>query len=283
MRKVKSEKRKKSGMGMLTLGLALTGICSVLFYGISSSVLAMELNKTETIPTVYPVSAKEKTEITVPPANFTLLDDALIESHEAKSNELTKKEAAQTGVAMVEKLFGLDLDGAYVYMGYYEATEDFPRNSWSADIRLSDKERKPEDTSYSFSLDAVTGEFFTVSGSRTLNIKTELGMNSSLVNDTEFQNLVQKFVEDHQLLKAAVGRVEYNCQGYSSNDPDITFYVYDENGERVNITFSRYDKTFKGIEFESSIRITERMLEKMLEEEPQAIPGVSEVENVQAN
>lgn len=261
MRKVKSDKRKKSGMGMLALGLALTGICSVLFYGISSSVLAMELNKTETIPTVYPVSAKEKTEITVPPANFTLLDDALIESHEAKSNELTKKEAAQTGVAMVEKLFGLDLDGAYVYMGYYEATEDFPRNSWSADIRLSDKERKPEDTSYSFSLDAVTGEIFTVSGSRTLNIKTELGMNSSLVNDTEFQNLVQKFVEDHQLLKAAVRRVEYNCQGYSSNDPDITFYVYDENGERVNITFSRYDKTFKGIEFEPSIRITERMLE----------------------
>ena len=48
--------------------------------------------------------------------------------------DLTMEEAAQKGAQYLESLYGLDLEGAYVYMMYSPGTVTFPRAFWCADV-----------------------------------------------------------------------------------------------------------------------------------------------------
>ena len=64
-----------------------------------------------------------------------------------------------------------------------------------------------------------------------------------------------------------VDRVEYNCQGYSGNDPTIAVDVIGENGESVNMSFSRYDQMFLGLITDTSRTVTESALERTVGEE----------------
>lgn len=59
---------------------------------------------------------------------------------------------------------------------------------------------------------------------------------------------------------------DYNSQGYSSNDPTITIDVYGVSGERVSITFSRYDRAVLGISLDANEKIME-MMQKLWEQD----------------
>lgn len=261
------KKRKQGRIRMLVSAFALTGVCSALAYGISSSVLAMELSRKETIPTSYPV-AEEQTKNAensknkeMGPVDYKVLADELYGNEQPGKNELGMEDAAQMGVNMIEQLYDVDLKDAYVYMGYSAGTITFPRAFWSGDIRLTDAERKPGDICYGFSIDAVTGEYFNGSMDRNIQAQASLGLDSSLENSSgEFAQAAVAFVNSKGLLRTPAAKVEYHCQGYAGNDPDITFLVYGEDGERVNVTFSRYDKAFKGFLSESSLTISEKAL-----------------------
>lgn len=251
-------KEKHSGLKLLAGALVLTGTCSALFYGVSSSVLAMELGKAESLPgasTVY--STPGRTEGTASEkAHYTVKEDSLA-NEKATANDLTLDEAAAIGVKLLEHLFETTLDDAYVYMSYYSGTETFPRAFWSGDVRMTGEQRTPDNTAYSFSIDAVTGEYMDASYSRRLQEDVALGADSSLSDSPDYKNLAQEFTKEKELLRTEVSKVEYNCQGYSDNDPDITFQVYGQDNDRVILTFSRYDKIFKGMITGSSLDITE--------------------------
>ena len=73
--------------------------------------------------------------------------------------------------------------------------------------------------------------------------------------------MARKKTEECKLMDSSVDRVEYNCQGYSGNDPTISVDVIGENGEIVNMSFSRYDQTFLGFITDTSRRITESALD----------------------
>lgn len=270
---------------MMLSAAVITGVVAGTFFLVSNSAVAMEIGRTENFQTVYP----EEQEVASDTLNTlkaqetltcTILDDPLAGGEEPTANELTKEEAALIGVKMVEEIYEVNLDDAFVYMSYDASTGHYPRACWSGDIRMTDKKRTPGDTCYSFSIDAVTGEYHLTAYGRVLEVDVPLGADSSLKESDDFKDLAKSFVEEHQLLNAPVSKVEYNCQGYASNDPDITFYVYAEDGERVNITFSRYDKKVKGIMFEASIRIIEMILNDDTGE--YYSPEEAEVESVEA-
>ena len=55
-------------------------------------------------------------------------------------------------------------------------------------------------------------------------------------------------------------------RSYSGNDPTITVDVIGENGEIVNMSFSRYDQMFLGLITDTSQKITESALDNLSEE-----------------
>lgn len=186
--------------------------------------------------------------------------------------DLTMEEAAEAGRQYLGNLFGLDLEGAYVYMSYNPGTETFPRAFWSGDV-LFQKEQKPESTRWTYMIDAVTGELFNIGYDRQLDIIVPLGNDEALEKDySAYAELAQKKVEECKLIDSPIERVEYNCQGYAGNDPTIAVDVIGKNGEIVNMDFSRYDQTFLGLITDTSRRITESAFDS----------AVGEVESVEA-
>ena len=186
--------------------------------------------------------------------------------------DLTMEEAAEAGRQYLGNLFGLDLEGAYVYMSYNPGTETFPRAFWSGDV-LFQKEQKPESTRWTYMIDAVTGELFNIGYGRQLDVNVPLGYDKALEKDySVYAELAQKKAEEYKLIDSPIDRVEYNCQGYAGNDPTIAVDVIGKNGEIVNMDFSRYDQTFLGLITDTSRRITESAFDS----------AVGEVESVEA-
>ena len=117
------------------------------------------------------------------------------------------------------------LEGAYVYMHYNPGTVTFPRAFWAGDV-LFQKEQKPESTRWTYMIDAVTGELFNICYGRQLDVSVSLAYDPALEKDYHlYAELAQKKTEECKLLDSPVDRVEYNCQGYSGNDPTITVDV----------------------------------------------------------
>ena len=142
-------------------------------------------------------------------------------------------------------------------MSYNPGTETFPRAFWSGDV-LFQKEQKPESTRWTYMIDAVTGELFNICYARQLDVKVSLGYDKALEKDYSiYAQLAKKKVKKCKLIDSPIERVEYNCQGYSGNNPTIAVDVIGKNGEIVNMDFSRYDQTFLGLITDTSRRISE--------------------------
>lgn len=73
----------------------------------------------------------------------------------------------------------------------------------------------------------------------------------------EYAQLAKQIAEKCNLLSGPIARVEYGCQGYTGNDPDIAMNVLGENGEIAVISFSRYDQTLLGILTNSACEVQE--------------------------
>lgn len=230
-----------------------------------------DMGRTERIPTVYNLPAAAQSQ-TAPEgyskASYTAVSDPLEYYRDKKpaENDLTQEEAAEIGAQLLWRLFEVRLDGATVYMGYDNGTETFPRAFWSGDVRFGTT-RRPEDNCYTFMIDAVTGEGFSAAYGRTLSVKVDLGLDAALAKDPgEYMKLAKEFAEKKNLVGGAVKECDYNSQGYSSNDPTITIDVYGVSGERVSITFSRYDRAVLGISLNANEKIME-MMQKLWEQD----------------
>lgn len=283
--------KQKNILKLAAATAAIIGAGTILFYSVSEVTLAANEGKVETVATTYQVPDSSETVLPVQgekeetkdekkeanreekvKANYTVSLDSLNTGTPADT-DLTMEEAAETGAQYLRNLFGLDLDGAYVYMSYFPGTQTFPRPFWSSDV-LFQKEQKPESTRWTYMIDAVTGELFDICYGRQLAVSVPLGYDAALEKDHSlYTELAKKKVEECRLTDSPVDRVEYNCQGYSGNDPTITVDVIAENGEIVNLTFSRYDQAFLGLITDTSRRVSESALEHL----------AGETENVEAD
>ena len=265
--------KQKNILKLTAATFAVIGAGTILFNAAAETVMAANAGKAEAVATSYPVPGNPKTMPT---------DSAATEESSKKANyhvsmdrlntgtptdvDLTMEEAAESGAAHLKNVFGLDLENAFVYMIYNPGTETFPRAFWSGDV-LFEEAQTPESTRWTFMVDAVTGELFNIGYSRHLDANPSLDFDAALEkNYGIYAELAKKKVEECGLIDGPIDSVEYNCQGYAGNDPDITVSVIGINGEIVNVCFSRYDQTFLGLITDTSGRISESALNQILDQ-----------------
>lgn len=250
----------------------LIGASTMVFQGLTQTVAAAEYNKTNTVPTNY-VSYMDQSYSTAKnslpegykKANYTVRDIGLdyYRNQTPTSKDMAKKDAAEIGAQALWSVYGLNLEGQVVEMGYQPATNDLPRSRWYADVLINGER------SYSFEVDSVTGDLFAVTHSRTLDKKVSVAYDAALAkNPQEYAALAKKTAEKLDVVHGTVTSAEYNCQGYGNNDPDITFVIKGENGELASMTFSRYDKALLGISYNAEYKYTVEYM-KQLEQKAQ--------------
>lgn len=268
---------QKNILKLAAATFAIIGAGTILFNSAAEMTLAVNNGKVEKVPATYQVS--DSPETTMPKVtengkdienssarvNYKLSMDSL-NTGTPTDTDLTMEEAAEAGAQYLRNIFGLDLEGAYVYMSYDPGTETFPRAFWAGDV-LFQKEKKPESTRWTYMIDAVTGELFNIGHDRQLDVTVSLDYDEALEKDYSiYAELARKKVEECKLIDSPVDRVEYNCQGLSGNDPTIAVNVIGKNGEIVNLDFSRYDQTFLGLITDTSRKVTESILDNLFGE-----------------
>ncbi len=272
---------KKNILKWTAVTFSVIGAGILIFNSATEVALAADNGRVEKIPTSYQVSNSLKTALPKSETkeeggkkvNYSVSMDSL-NTGTPTDTDLTMEEAAEVGNHYLKSILGLDLENAYVYMSYNPGTVTFPRAFWTADV-LFEKERNPESTRWGYMIDAVTGELFNIGYSRQLDVNVPLNYDAALEKDYHlYAELAQKKTEECKLMDSPVDRVEYNCQGYSGNDPTISMDVIGENGEIINMAFSRYDQTFLGLITDTSRKISESALDSAI-----GGPEVAEIEN----
>lgn len=270
---MKEKEYGKKEFGKLAIStFAIIGTCTMLFSGITEMVMATEIGKTETVFTNYSSTSSASAKKLVPKgyvkANYKVVSDPLEYYNDKKptAKDLTQEQAAELGAQLLWELFGVDLDKATIYMGYDLGTETFPRAFWSGDVRFGDT-RKPGETSYSFMIDAMTGERFQGAFGRTLKETVSLELDMALAKDpSKYIELAEQYAKKLNLVNGEIKSAAYNSQGYLGNDPAITIDIVGTNGLKALMTFSRYDQKLLGVAYDTSIRISDEAFEKILKE-----------------
>lgn len=266
--------KQKNILKLTVATFAIIGAGTILFHSAAEMVFAANTGKEETVPTSYQVSDSLETVLPKSEAkeggnekvNYHVSLDSL-NTGTPVDTDLTMEEAAEAGAGYLKDIYGLDMENAYVYMSYYPGTATFPRAFWSGDV-LFQEEQTPESTRWTYMIDAVTGELFNICHDRQLDVSVSLGYDAALEKDYSlYAELAKKKAEECKLIEGSVDRVEYNCQGYSGNDPTISVDIIGENGGVVNMSFSRYDQTFLGLITDTSRKVTESALERAVGEE----------------
>ncbi len=256
--------KRKNILFLSAATLAIIGAGAIIFNTATEKAMAAGFEQTQSIPVSYRVPSMAQAALPGAGAEqesrkkadyHVSMDDLNTDS--PTDTDLTMEEAADVGMQYLETLFGLEPEGAYVYMGYTSGTETFPRAFWFGDV-LFEKEQTPESTRWTYMIDAVTGELFNASYGRMLDASPSLALDPALENNYEvYANLAREYVQRCALMESPVAAVEYNCQGYNGNDPTITVDVVGENGEVVNMSYSRYDHEFLGLITDTSLRISD--------------------------
>lgn len=250
----------------------IIGANTMMFQGFTQLAAAAEYNKTTTVPTSY-VSFMDQSSNTgknnlpegYKKADYTIRDIDLefYRNQTPTSKDMTKKDAAEMGAQALWSVYDLSLEGQVIEMGYQPATDDLPRSRWYADVLINGE------NSYSFEVDSVTGDLFSVIRSRTLDKNVSVAYDAELAkNPQEYAALAKLSAEKLNVVHGAVASVEYNCQGYGNNDPDITFNIKGENGEVASMTFSRYDKALLAVSYNAQYKYTVEYM-KQLEQKAQ--------------
>lgn len=244
----------------------IIGVSTMMFQGFTQIAAAAEYNKTNAVPTSYVSymdqsshAAKKSLPEGYRKANYTVRDIDLdyYRNQVPTSTDMAKNVAAEIGAQALWSVYGLSLEGQVVEMGYQSATDSIPRSRWYADV-LVNGER-----CYYFEVDSVTGELFGVGHSRILHQNVSIDFDAALdKNPQEYAVLAKETAEKLNVVHGAVAAAEYNGQGYSDNDPTISFNIKGVNGEVALMTFSRFDKDLLGIAYSESYKYTLAQIDK---------------------
>lgn len=266
---MKERKRKNWGLrGTLTTAAVVIGTGTLLFQGFTQAAATIEFNKVNHVPTSYSINTLTTGEDpgSNQPAGYQkanyIVGDIELEYYQQQnpsSTDMTKEEAAEIGVQALWQIFGVELEGQRVEMGYSPPTDNLPRPNWNGDVYVNGELK------YHFYMDSVTGELFGVASSRTLGVEVGLGLDMELQkNPQKYEDLARDLAEQFDVVNGPVQSVEYNNQGYSGNDPTITVYVNGENGELASMTFSRYDEELLSIGYNASTKYALEFAEEQM-------------------
>lgn len=266
----KSNTEKNHFKRVVLTAVLLAGTSTMAFQGITQVAVAAEYNKTTAVPTTYadytqqPQKTQENAPADYHKTDYTIgqINLAYYKNQKPTEKDITKEAAAEIGAQALWSVFGENLEGQKIEMGYQSANESFPRSRWYADVIINDVR------SYSFAVDSVTGELFSVVRDRTLKEKVSVAYDQALAkNPQEYIALAEKTAEKLNIVHGAVVTAEYDGQGYSSNDPIIQLVVRGKNGEVAQLSFSRYDKSLRSISYNAEYKYILELMNKMEQSE----------------
>lgn len=277
MSMTKGNDTKKMVLGSVAAIAAVT----VIFAGIGQVVKAAEIGKKESVPTSYSIPYAGPADSQAP-AGYVKKDYKLkfVGTDQPTVNDMKMEEAAELASQNLWRIFQVDLDGRTLEMTYYPTTTTQLRAIWEVHVQINDR------LSYTFTLDAVTGENHSIAKRIFHNADIPEGMDKNLLkNHQEYQELAKAAAEKYQLVSGKVTSVEYVSQGYQENNQgaknsDITFHVKSDKGEVAQVSFSRYNQELLTVEYNNWVKEAER-LEKQIEKQlKQQAPDVTLTDEV---
>lgn len=264
----KSGKDRQGSTGFvknLAAAVCIIGAASLAFQGAARIALGMENKGTEKVATSYSTdfTVTGKSSASPLPEGYTkpeyqLVDNDLEYYKDKKptSADLTREEAAELGVQGLYRVFGLDMNGKVIEMAYNPAQNSHRatwEGSWWPDGRKSSSEAYVQ--SYFFSVDAISGELYSIIHDRVLSGTPDTGFDSKLnQNAGDYEALARETAVKLGAIKGSVRLAEYGGQGYTNNDPDICFNLTGEGGDRAQLRFSRYDRELLAVTFDAGMR-----------------------------
>jgi hypothetical protein len=270
MKRIMANKKEFQRIALETV--AVIGVCAMVFAGITQTAYSVVTNQTDTVPSAYSMQALSgNSSSSLPPgyvkANYTLQVGQY--SSQPTAQDISKEDAAERGAQDLWKVFGLDLNGKTIEMTYNKVTSTQPRANWTGIVTIS------QNQSYWFGIDAVTGEVRGTHLDKHWNENVDIGMDTSLIkNHAKYDSLAQAIAEKCQLVPGKVASVEYYGQGYSSNpsgaqNAEVLMRVKSESGQQAQLTFSRHNQEFLGVDYDcwvKEVTLMEEQLQKELQE-----------------
>jgi len=182
----------------------IIGASTMVFQGFTQVAAAAEYNKTNTIPTSYAsytdVSSKTALPEGYKKANYTVgsIDLPYYANKTPKKKDLTKEAAAELAAQYLWQMYGADMEGQTIEMGYDMAADNTPRPRWTADVKMKglDYNEGYRVDSYEVVMDSVTGELFNIGMGRTLEAKVKAAPDASL-DESKYEAVAKKLAEKY--------------------------------------------------------------------------------------
>ncbi|HWQ73958.1 MAG TPA: hypothetical protein VN441_01470 [Syntrophomonas sp.] len=269
MKKIPTDKRELRKLVLETA--AVIGVCALVCAGVTQVCFSVVANQTAVVPASYQTQALNGGSGAPVPAGYVKADYQLQTgpySSQPDAQAISPEEAAERGAQDLWKVFGLNLQGQTIEMTYNAVTSTQPRANWTGIITIDNN------LSYWFSVDAITGEVRGTHMDKYWDKGVNTGMDVSLIeNHATYDALARSITAKKQLLSDKIATVEYYGQGYSSSpsgalNADIQMRVTSANGQQAQLTFSRYNQEFLGVDYDCWIQeaaLIEEQLEKNLD------------------
>lgn len=252
--------------------VTIIGTGTILFQGLTQAVVAAEYNKTNTIPTSYVnVDVSFQTELPegYKKANYAvkLNDLQYYENNTPTEKDMTKEDAAELAAQYLWQVYGANLEGQTIVMGYTNTTSDnIPRPMWVAEVEIKSQDYHDgyRVDGYGAWIDSVTGELLHIYINRTLEEKIEVGSITTPDEDPgKYESTAKKLAEKYNVVHGEIESIKYVGQGCTTTnppdiygDPNISFEIHGKNGEIAHMSFSRYDEVLLGITYNGQYKYT---------------------------
>jgi len=252
--------------------VTIIGTGTILFQGLTQAVVAAEYNKTNTIPTSYvnvDVSFQKELPEGYKKSNYAvkLNDLPYYENNTPTEKDMTKEDAAELAAQYLWQVYGANLEGQTIVMGYTNTTSDNPsRPMWVAEIEIKSQDYHDGYLvdGYGAWIDSVTGELLHIYINRTLEEKIEVGSITTPDEDPgKYESTAKKLAEKYNVVHGEIESIKYVGQGCTTTnppgiygDPNISFEIHGKNGEIAHMSFSRYDEVLLGITYNGQYKYT---------------------------
>ena len=262
----------------------IIGAITMIFQGFTMAATAAEYNKTNTIPTSYVNTTDGLSKTSLPEGykktNYMvkLNDLPYYKKNTPMKKDMTKEAAAELAAQYLWQVYGANMKGQTIEMGYNTATDNTPRPTWTADVEVMGQNYQHgyRVDGYSVWLDSVTGDLLSIGLDRTLEAKVKAGPDVAL-DKSKYEAVAKNLAEKYNIVHSDIESINCTGQGadFSTNtigtygDPDVSFEIHGKNGEVALMTISRYDEVLKGIMYNGQYKYDLLRFEKM-EKESQA-------------
>ncbi|MDU6265227.1 MAG: hypothetical protein E6600_12080 [Anaerocolumna aminovalerica] len=262
----------------------LIGASTMIFQGFTQAAAMTENKKTNMVPTSYmnytdysSKTAQNNLPEGYKKANYTvgIIDLPYYKNQTPTEKDMSKEAAAELTAQYLWQVYGANLEGMTIEMGYNAPTDNTPRPMWTADVEMKDQGYIDgyRIDGYVVWIDSITGELYNIGLERTLKEKVPAAPDSSL-NKKEYEAVAKELAEKYNIVHSPIQSIQCTGQGanFSTNtigtygDPVISFEVHGENGEVALMSISRYDKVLCGVVYNGQYKYDLLGIEKLEEE-----------------